>query len=283
MNTPNDTNAAPAAGPASTAIATQAATPQQLLGLDLNNIKKTLEAVLPKHVTPERLIKVVLSATARKPDLLKCTRRSIVRAVMQAAELGLEVGGILGDAYLVPYNVKITEAGQPDRWEKQVQMIPGYRGLIKLARNSGQITSISAWPVYKADTFEIDLAEETIIHKPSLTTERKPDDIVFVWAQAKYTDGGKAIDFMTRSEVDAVRKRSKAANDGPWVTDFAEMARKTVVRRLCKYLPLSPEMQKALEVDADREDLERRGDAIDVDFINDGAATEPGPSDMRPP
>jgi hypothetical protein len=168
-----------------------------------------------------------------------------------------------------------------------VQMIPGYRGFIKLARNSGQITELFAWPVYKDDTFDVNLADAIIVHKPSLTVDREPQNIVFVYAVAKYANGGgKQIDFMTRSEVDAVRKRSKAGNDGPWVTDYAEMARKTVVRRLAKYLPLSPELRTAMEHDEDLEDRQRRGEAIDTDFIDalaDGTLPPQGQPAALPP
>lgn len=239
-----------------TALATQT-NPQLLLRAELEKIRPAMEAVLPRHVTAERMTKVVLSATARQPDLLKCTTASICRAVMQAAELGLEIGGLLGEAYLVPYNVKIKEKGMPERWEKQAQCIPGYRGFIKLARQSGQMHSISARVVYGRDKFHVNLAEEEIQHEPNFGAEREDADIVAVYAIARFKDQGRQIEVMTRPEVDKIRKRSKSADAGPWVTDYSEMARKTVVRRLCKYLPLSPELARALEVEAEADEVDR--------------------------
>lgn len=234
---------------------------QLLLKAELEKITPALESILPKHVTAERMKKVVLSATNRQPDLLKCTVRSICQAVMQAGELGLEIGGLLGEAYLVPYNVKVKEKGQADRWEKQAQCIPGYRGFIKLARQSGQLHSISARVVYSHDRFQVNLAQEEIQHEPNFSAEREDKDIVAVYAIARFKDEGRQIEVMTRPEVDRIRKRSKAADGGPWVTDYSEMARKTVVRRICKYLPLSPELSKALEHEAEVDELDRHAGA----------------------
>lgn len=225
----------------------------------LERIQPALAEVLPKHVTAERIVKVVLSATARNPKLLRCSQASIIRCVMQAGELGLEIGGLLGDGYLVPFYNKDTK-------QEEAQFIPGYRGLLRLARNSGVIQSISAHVVYDDDKFELDLAEESMKHHPNLKAgERRDGSIFCVYAVARFKDGGKQTEFMTRPQVDAIRNRSKASNSGPWVTDYAEMARKTVVRRLCKYLPLSPELARALEIDAENEQDEAK-DAVVVDM-----------------
>ena len=263
------------ASPAATAV--EKRDPQQLLKDDLGKIKVALEQILPKHVTADRMIKVVLSATARNPDLLKCTRASIVRAVMQSAELGLEIGGLLGEAYLVPYNVKVKytdDEGRPqERWEKQAQCIIGYRGFIKLARQSGEIDAIDAHPVYDGDVFEVNFAESTILHSPGdLTRNREECKILAFYAMARYRRGFKQIDVMTLGEVEKVRKRSKAADGGPWVTDYVEMGRKSVVRRLAKYLDLSPEVRRAIELETEHESRERSGD-IDIPMV-DGTVTE---------
>jgi recombination protein RecT len=231
--------------------------PQQTLKAMLERMKPALAAVLPKHVTADRMLKVVLSATARQPKLLECSATSIVRSVMQAGELGLEVGGLLGEAYLVPYNNKVEDENGRTRWEKQAQCIPGYKGLIKLARQSGQIASIIAVVVYSEDKFRVLPAEDRIEHEPDLLGEREDEDIVAVYAIARFREGGQQIDYMTLAEVNKIRARSKSSESGPWVTDFAEMARKTVVRRLCKYLPLSAELAQAIELDNEHEERER--------------------------
>lgn len=229
---------------------------QANLRVMLGQIEKSMLAVLPKHVTPQRMIKVALSATNRMPALLDCDARSIVQAVMLGAELGLEAGGILGEAYLVPYG-------------KQVQLIPGYRGLIKLARQSGEVADIEARAVFERDFFEFEYGlDHKLRHKPS--TDAEPGKLTQVWALARFREGGFHFDVMSVGAVEKIRSRSKAGRSGPWVTDFDEMAKKTVVRRLCKMIPMSAErINRALE-------LSDAADGINVgDFdISAGMADE---------
>lgn len=210
----------------------------------LNNVKQLLEASktaiasrLPKHVTADRLTKVALTAVNKTPALLACTKESLLMSIMQAAELGLEPGGALGEGYLVPYG-------------KQCQFIPGYRGLISLARRSGQIVSLEAHVVHAKDAFTFELGlESKLVHVPNLEDE-DPGPLRFVYAVAKLQGGGVQFDVMSKAQVDKIRGRSKAGSSGPWVTDYEEMARKTVVRRLFKYLPVSVELAQALELQA---------------------------------
>ena len=196
--------------------------------------KHSLAQVLPKHVTPERLLKVALTATSTTPALLACKPMSLLKAVFQAGQLGLEAGGLLGEGYLIPF-------------KDEVQFIPGYRGLIKLARQSGQIASIEARVVYARDAFELEYGlEPKLVHKPLLAEDR--GDFMFVYAIATLKDGSKQVEVMTKGEVDKIRARSKASTDGPWVSDYAEMAKKTVLRRICKLLPVSAEEKLGLAI-----------------------------------
>jgi recombination protein RecT len=234
-------------------VTNAAPNPQQLLKHELEKIKAEMARILPKHVTADRMIKVVLSATNRQPKLLECTTSSICRAVMQAAELGLELGGLLGEAYLVPYNVKIPGGGRvPDRWETQAQCIVGYKGYLKLARQGGEVKGVDARVAYRDDAFEIILGlSEDVIHRPNLHSQARDDkDIIAVYCIINLTDGSKQFDYMTKAEVDKIRGRSKSKDSGPWVTDYAEMARKTVTRRTMKYASLSSEqLARAQEID----------------------------------
>lgn len=208
----------------------------------LEKAKASMAMVVPKHVTPERLIKLALVAASRNPTLLQCAPTSIVQGVMTAAQLGLDCGGVLGSAYLVPY--KNNKTGK-----YEAQLIVGYRGLVDLARRSGEIESIEAHVVHQEDTFEVAFGlEPVLLHRPNLTGE-DPGPLVLVYAIARLKGGGRQVEVMTRAEIDRIRNRSRAGNSGPWVTDYEEMARKTVVRRLCKYLPLSPEMAEALTIE----------------------------------
>lgn len=201
----------------------------------LERSKGKLAEVTPKHLTPDRLIRVAIAAAGRTPALLKCTPASLLNSVMQAAQVGLEPGSALGEAYLVPY-------------KDTCQLIIGYRGLISLARRSGQIVSIEAHVVHERDKFSCRYGlNPTLEHEPDWSAD--PGDVIAVYAVAKLKDGGTQVEVMTRAQVDAIRARSKASGSGPWVSDYAEMARKTVVRRLCKYLPLSIELAEALAID----------------------------------
>lgn len=201
--------------------------------------KSALAAIVPKTLTPDRVLKIAIAAVARTPKLLECKPESVYAAVHSAAQLGLEAGSPLGHAYLVPY-------------KDQCQLILGYRGLIDLARRSGQIVSIEAHVVHKADEYEVEFGiEPKLRHKPFLSGD--PGEMVMVYSVAKLKDGGVQTDVMTRNDVDKIRARSRASSSGPWVTDYEEMARKTVVRRLCKYLPISIEAADAIAAEDERE------------------------------
>lgn len=243
--------AAQAGGPAKALAPFRAA-----LGAAQSSFADALPATVRKYLTPERLTKITLAAISRSPQLLECTPESILRSVMDAAQLGLEPGGPLGQAYLVPYR---------NKGRAEAQLIIGYRGLIALARRSGTIESVAAHVVFSRDSFECNLATGVLSHAPYMAAlpdaaaQMSDADIdaacdrgkpVAVYCVARFVGGGQHVDVMTMADVERVRRRSKASDSGPWVTDFLEMARKTVVRRAAKYWPLSTELADAM----DRED-----------------------------
>jgi recombination protein RecT len=196
--------------------------------------------VLPKHLTAERILKAALIAASKQPKLLQCTRDSFVKAVMVASELGLDCSGTLGSSYLVPYG-------------RECALIIGYRGLIDLARRSGEISSIEAHVVYEEDNFAYELGMyPKLTHQRNLESECDDSKIRYVYMVATLKDGTKQVEVMTRAQVEKIRAGSKAGHKGPWVEHWGEMARKTVVRRGIKYLPLSPELQQRIHDDDER-------------------------------
>jgi recombination protein RecT len=215
------------------------------------NMQAQIKAALPRHMTPERLARIVTTEIRKVPKLAECTPVSFFGAVIQCAQLGLEPGNALGHAYILPYDRSVkTDTG----WKKvpEAQLIIGYRGMIDLARRSGQIVSLDARAVYEGDKFECRLGlDPHIEHEPDWNNPNRTDPakLQFVYAVAKLKDGGIQFDVMSRAEIEGVRARSKAAEKGPWVTDFQPMALKTVVRRLFKFLPVSIEMQTAVGLD----------------------------------
>ena len=217
------------------------------LGTMLANNMKAMQSILPKHITPERMARLVLLAATKTPALYNCTSASVLQAVMQAATLGLEINGALGSAYLSPYGDQAT-------------LIPGYRGLCDLARRTGVVRNVEARLVFAGDTFNVQYGTDPKIeHLPAFSSEeRKPSDVIAVYAVATDMDGNKQFEVMTSDEVEAIRLRSRAKDTGPWKTDLGEMQKKTVVRRLMKYLPLSAEVAAAIEL----------GDRADTGKIN---------------
>lgn len=206
--------------------------------------------VLPrsKGLTPEKLIKLAVLATTRQPALKNCDMSSIFVALLQCAELGLEPSGTLGSAYLAPYG-------------QQCQLIIGYRGLIDLARRSGALKQIEAHVVHERDSFKLRFGLEPLLeHEPYLDGD--PGKVRLVYCVAQLADGARHVEVMTLDEVKRIRAMSKAKNS-PWDNHFEEMAKKTVARRACKWIPMSAELARALEVE-DETEHGRGPDATDV-------------------
>jgi recombination protein RecT len=204
---------------------------------------------LPKHLTPERLIQVVTQVVHRTPKLQECNRYSILAAMIQASTLGLDLAPALGEAYLIPRKNKdgVMEA----------HFQPGYRGLAKLARNSGGCVYVKAMLVHTADIFHYEYRPDLEFrHVPHLGQGRGP--MTHAYAVAKLPTGEHLIEVMTAEELDEIHRRSEGyknaqrynqSETGPWVTDRGEMEKKTVLKRLAKSLPMSPELAEAVEAD----------------------------------
>lgn len=244
------------------------------IGELLENNKDAIARALPSHLKPERLIRVACTAIFRTPALLECDQRSIINSVVISSQLGLEPDGVNGEAYLVPYNTKLG---------KIAQLIVGYKGLVKLARMSGEILDLYAEPVYTCDTFEIKQGTERgIKHVPNHDSDQygKETFLKGCYAVALQKNGTSHFEYMTKSQIEGIRARSKAGDSGPWRSDFIEMGRKTVVRRLCKMLPMSVEMQKAVATqDAVETGMpQSMGGYVDVPF----AEVEPEPEIETP-
>src|SRR5690606_23274926 len=146
----------------------------------------------------------------------------------------------------VVFNTKTRDQG----WVKIVQYMPMIGGILKKIRNSGELLTIAAHVVYERDQFEYALGDdERIEHRPYLGDDRgKP---IAVYAVAKTKDGGVYREVMTVGEVEAVRAVSRAKDKGPWIDWWTEMARKTVLRRLSKRLPMSTDLEELMRRDDD--------------------------------
>lgn len=231
--------------------------------------REQLATVAAQHMNPSRLMRVTANAIRTTPKLQECEPVSFLGALMQCAALGLEPNTVLGHAYLVPFrnNKKgITE----------VQVIIGYKGLIDLARRSGHITSLSA-NVHYSDDELWDYEEGTdsrLRHRPGPQDGEK----IHAYAIARFKDGGHAYVVLPWSQVMKVRDGSQnwqtavrynSTDRNPWKTHEDEMAKKTAVRALAKYLPLSVEFMDAVQIDHDG--------GSHVDYASFAADPEGGP------
>lgn len=203
----------------------------------LESKKSDLVMALPKHLTVDRLLRVSLTACNKTPKLMDCTPQSLLACIMDCASLGLEPDSTLGRAYLIPYGDKAT-------------LIIGYKGLVDLAYRSGMVDSLDAFVVHANDKFALKMGlNPDIQHEPAM---EEPGELSGVYAIARLKGSTfPKFCYLTRKEVDAIRKRSRAKESGPWVTDYEEMAKKTAIRRLSKLLPMSVEFADAINKDAE--------------------------------
>lgn len=196
---------------------------------------------LPSMITPERFTRIVVTAINSNPDLARCTPSSFLGAMMCSAQLGLEPNTPLGQAYLIPYSNK-------GRLEAQFQI--GYKGLLQMAYRSGQISTIQAHVVYANDKFSCEYGlDPKLSHVPADGDRGEP---IKVYAVYKTKDGGFGFEVMSMDQVKEYANRfSKTYNSqySPWKTNFEEMAKKTVLKKVLKYAPLSTEFVRASSMD----------------------------------
>lgn len=210
-----------------------------LIGLLSKNMK-AIKSALPRHLTAERVARVALNSIRHNPKLLQCAPETLCYAIMEASSLGLEID-MRGQAYLVPFWNSKTKTDD-------VQLIIGYKGLLDLAWRSGKIQSVMAEVVGENDKFNVVYGlEPKLEHTPNFVDGR--GEIIAAYAVAIMKDGAKQFAVMTRADLDKVRAASKSSESGPWAQWTEEMQKKVVLKRLCKLLPLSPEIQRATTID----------------------------------
>ncbi len=200
-----------------------------------------IKLALPSAITPERFTRIALSAVSNTPKLAECTQQSFLAALMNAAQLGLEPNTPLGQAYLIPFYNNRKKA-----FEAQFQI--GYKGLIDLAHRSGDFKNIYAMEVYEHDHFEFEYGlEPKLIHVPAKSGR---GEVIYYYAVYTLTNGGAGFSVMSREDVERHAKRfSKAYSDGPWQTNFDEMAKKTLIKKVLKYAPIKTEFARQISQD----------------------------------
>lgn len=203
-----------------------------------NQFKKGLMEILPKNLTPDRICRIALTELRKNPRLQECSAQSFLGAVINATVLGLEIGDVLGHVYLIPR-------------KGMCQMHLGYKGMIELAKRAGVLVTSNL--VYPGDEFYAEYGnEERLKH---IIKSHHNTNYISVYAYIRTKDDKFKMEIMTPEDINRIRNRSPSGNkpDSPWVNDFNAMAKKTVVRQLFKYMPISNELTKAVALDEQAE------------------------------
>lgn len=217
------------------------------------DFREQVRMALPVGFNPEKFVRVSMNALVRNPDIQHCSQQSVFRCLLDLASLGLEADG--RRAHLIPFG-KVNPV---------CTLIIDYKGLVELALRSGNIAKIHADVICKNDTFAHDCGEIKT-HTYDISMPR--GEVIGAFVETVTKDGIRQASIMSKVEIEAIRKRSKSGQVGPWVTDWNEQAKKTVFRRHSKWIVLSPEIRSAIDLDtSDYDDSppERRVVAADQD------------------
>lgn len=202
--------------------------------LQSESFKDKIALSLPKHCKPDRFARIALLAVNRTPKLLQCTQASLLQCLYDLSAVGLEPDG--RRAHLIPYGDQCT-------------LIIDYKGLAELVRRSGDVSDLHSDVICEHDDFSYCFGTGShLTHKVALGKPR--GEVVGAYSYVRLKDGSDSFEVMSKDEIEAIRKRSRSGNNGPWKTDWNEMAKKTVFRRHSKWLPISPELRDVV----DRED-----------------------------
>jgi recombination protein RecT len=206
----------------------------------VNSMSGELARAVPEHLKPERIARIALTSLNTVKHLAECTQDSFAGALMTCAQLGLEPGGPAGEAYLLPFFNK--NIGQ-----HEVQLVVGYQGMVKLFWQSPVAKGLDARVVKENDLFDYEYGLEPFLkHKPA---KGKRGPTIAYYAVARTTTGGAVFLVLDRDDIEEIRRRSKAKDNGPWKSDYDAMAKKTCIRQLFKTLPKSTELAQAIAHD----------------------------------
>lgn len=237
-----------------TGLQKRAATPVDVVRTHLESpaFLEQIKLAMPTGEDGRRLVRGAITAMQKNPKIAECERTSIFTSMLTCAQLGLQLDG--REAHLVPFTTKVG-----DQWVKSCTLVPDYKGLVRLTLQSDTVSFVHADVVCENDEFDYDRGLVTK-HKINFRKDRGP--IYCVYAFARFKDGGEKAEVMSRADVEAIRAGSPGANGKPWRENWGEMAKKTVFKRLCKWVPLSARGSEAVSID---NNLELNHGAIDVD------------------
>lgn len=282
----------------------KASHPMDRIKRDLEAWKPTLKAILPKHIQPERVIKIMCSMILQNPNMQKCTPESIVRATVQCAELGLDPSPLLGECVFLPYNnkVRIKDGNTfKDVTRMELQLQPMYVGLIKLAKQTGEISDIYSVVVDESEMSPVfedgRLVEGFYVEQGTIRKiqhvqkiQGRTGKIAAAYGVVKFRDGTVHFEVLSADEVyKQHRARSKGYStnpaESPWTTDEASMFRKALIKQVVKYIPKSPEKPQfaaALAADTSAETGEAFSTELTATIVPADELTDPEPAQLAP-
>lgn len=213
------------------------------LAQTMGGIMPQIPALLPPDIPTEQFRSALYLELTGRPELQDCTMDSLRDGVIKAAMLGLLLGR---DCHLLPFRGR--KAGQ-----RLATFVPNYFGLLLALERTGKVAKAFAHPVYQGDDFAVDYLADVYRHIPAVARGKKPGALKFFYGCVRMKDGTTHIEVMDESQIDAVKRRSPAHEHGPWVDDYLMMARKTVLKRVIKYVRVTPEVRQMLDDETVRE------------------------------
>lgn len=236
--------------------------PQDNVRSLLMSMKGEINNALPQYLPVDKFVRTSLTAINSNPKLLQCSPQSLLAAIMNSAQLGLEFNTPLGEAYLIPYG-------------NQVQFQIGYQGLLKLAHNTGQFKRITAKEVHENDDFDINYGTGEIHHSPVIRGESGV--VIGYYAVYETKEGGRDSFYMSKEDAEAYGKKfskSYYKKDGPWQQNPEAMAKKSCIIQVLKYAPKAidkPELGQAMAFDnqifkSSRKDVITGETSFDIDY-----------------
>lgn len=239
-----------------------------------SNKAKLAQALASTGIDGGRFMRMCMTAFREAPALAECDPGSVLGCAMTSALMGLEPGSAFGQSYWVPFKGK--------NGKKYAQHITGYKGMLQHVYRSGLTSPINSGVVYEGDDFTRERGLNPVLRHVERATDKTDDKITHAWA-CTHVGGQPIFEVMDRAALMAIWSRSKAKDAGPWVTDLAQMCRKTVIRRLCNYLPKQA-VSTALLSQLHNEDKVEFGGVDPADLAPADITVEPpGPPRSVPP
>jgi recombination protein RecT len=229
-----------------TALEPRKAALPALMTTMIRGLMPSIPALLPGDISTEQFRAALYLELTGRESLRDCSQESLRECVVKAATYGLLPGR---DCHFLPFRNRRSKGATG----KDATFVPNYFGLILALERTGKVAKAFAHPVYMGDEFTIDYLADVYRHVPAIALGKAPGSLRFFYGCVRLKDGTVHIEVMDEKQIDAIRRRAPAHEQGPWVDDYVMMARKTVLKRVMKYVRLTPEHTAMLDDDDERE------------------------------